>query len=197
MQSTPKKLSSNKLAGRALKCAVLILLLLCLTGNIFAVEKEEARIWAGLRLFPSFMAADMDIVQKQSADGRLLILLVYLDKKAAAEEMARYLEKIEKIRGVPIRVELTDDTSLKRYADHHPAGIFLTQQIDRGFKSIVRYGRDNHIFVFSSFEEDVERGVTGGMLIRERVFPYINKEAMHSGGIRIKPFFLRISKLYE
>ncbi len=177
------------------------LLLLCLLtffqGNLYGQQWEEPRIWAGLDLFPSLVAADQDIAEKHGPDGKLLLVLMYVDEKEAAEEMALYLAKIEHIRGILIRIELTDDTSMKSYEDTPLAGIFLTQRLYGELEHVIGYGMEHHTIVLSPFEGDVERGVLGGIAISDRILPYVNMKAMRSWGIRIKGFFLRIAEQYE
>jgi hypothetical protein len=143
------------------------------------------------------VAADQDIAGKYGPDGKLLLVLMYVDEKEAAEEMALYLAKIEHIRGIPIRVELTDDTSMKSYEDTPLAGIFLTQKLNAELEHVIGYGMEHHTIVLSPFEGDLERGVLGGIAISDRILPYVNMEAMRSWGIRIKGFFLRIAEQYE
>ena len=183
-------------AGRRLLLALLWMFTF-LQGNLYAQEWEEPRIWAGLDLFPSLVAADRDIAEKHGPDGKLLLVLIYVDEKEAAEEMALYLAKIKHVRGIPIRIELTDDTSMKSYEDTPLAGIFLTQRLNAELEHVIGYGMKHHTIVLSPFEGDLERGVLGGIAISDRILPYVNMEAMRSWGIRIKGFFLRIAEQYE
>jgi len=184
------------LAFRTLRL-ILLCLLIFLQGNLYGQQWEEPRIWAGLDLFPSLVAADQDIAEKHGPDGKLLLVLMYVEEKEAAEEMALYLAKIEHIRGIHIRVELTDDTSMKSYEDTPLAGIFLTQRLNAELEHVIGYGMEHHTIVLSPFEGDVERGVLGGIAISDRILPYVNMKAMRSWGIRIKGFFLRIAEQYE
>ena len=197
MKLTLSKLIPDSSAGIALRCSCLTLLLCLLPGNPYADEREDRRIWAALDVFPRFLASYMDGERKQSTDGTLLLVLVYVDRKEAAEKMARHLEELEEIRGMPLVVEVTDNTSLDTYEDRPPEGIFITQRLARRLISIMKYGRKHHVLVISPFEEDVKQGVPGGIIISDRILPYINMEAMRSAGISIKSFFLRIAKRHE
>ncbi len=172
-----------------------MLVLLALTGRLSASDGEAPRVWAGLDLFPSLLAADENIAEKQGSDGKLLLLLMYADEKEAAAEMSLHIEKIGKIRNTPIRVETAE--SLKNYENTKVAGIFLTQKMRDEFDSVLQYGKDRHVIVFSPFEGDVERGASGGIIISDRMIPYINAESMRLSDIRIKSFFLRIAEQYE
>ena len=42
-----------------------------------------------------------------------------------------------------------------------------------------------------------ERGITAGMVVSDRVLPYLNIDAVEATGLRIKPFFLKIAERYE
>ena len=175
----------------------LVLLISPFPGGVNAGEQETLRTWVGLDIFPSFLAADRDIASKTGSDGKLLLVLKYIDDKEAAEEMARHLKKINTIRGIPIRIELADDTSLEVYKDAQVAGIFITEKITRNLTDLLYYGKKYHVIVFSPFKGDIEAGVSGGIFISDRILPYVNIKAMRLSGIRIKPFFLRIAKAYE
>jgi hypothetical protein len=43
----------------------------------------------------------------------------------------------------------------------------------------------------------VERGATGGIVVSDRILPYVNMETVRQSEIRIKSFFLRIAVAYE
>jgi hypothetical protein len=174
-----------------------MVLLLFWSGNLSAGEDINQRVWVGLDMFSSLLTAELDITEKKDADNQLLLLLMYVDNRETAGKMAGYLEKIETIRGVRIKTELTDDTSLKTYKKRQIAGIFLSQKIKQNLGSIIQQGKKRHIIVFSPFEEDVEQGITGGIIISDTIRPYINMETIRESGIRIKPFFFRGAKQYE
>ncbi|MDM8526280.1 hypothetical protein QUF80_23120 [Desulfococcaceae bacterium HSG8] len=179
---------------RTLITALLIILLL-IPSMLFAGGREEWRVSAGLELFPSLLAADMDIAGKQGEDGKLLLLLTYVNKEKKAKEMADFLENIGKIRRIPIRVEIA--TSLEGYEKTRLAGIFLTQKIGSGLDAVLHYGKKQRVIIFSPFEGDVEYGASGGIVVSDRILPYINKKTLRLSGIRIKPIFLRIAEEYE
>ncbi|MDY7033897.1 MAG: hypothetical protein SVY10_18540 [Thermodesulfobacteriota bacterium] len=170
-------------------------LLTLLPSGLSAGEREDRRAWAGLDLFPSLLAADGDITKKHGPDGELLLVLVYTDRKRFATDITQHLKKIGKIRGIPIRIELTQDTSLKGYEENPPAGIFIAERLFHRLDSIIQFGRRHHIIVFSPFEGDVEQGVPGGIVVSDRILPYINMKSMRLSKIQIKPFFMRIAEV--
>jgi hypothetical protein len=50
--------------------------------------------------------------------------------------------------------------------------------------------------VFSPFAGDVEAGVSSGLVVSDRILPYVNVEAMRLSGVQMKPFFLRVAEQY-
>ncbi|MCP4348136.1 MAG: hypothetical protein GY795_21750, partial [Desulfobacterales bacterium] len=163
----------------------LILSLSAMPGDTHAERPEIQRVWLGLDIFPGFLFADTDISEKTD-HGRLILLLIYKNKKQRAgkrdgeraEEMASYLKKIKKIHGIPVQVEITNDTQLKKYKNKKLAGIFLTQKLGSELETIKEYGRKNRIIVFSPFKEDVEKGVPAGIFVDNLILPYVNVSAM-------------------
>jgi len=190
-------LSRSNLYGRLFRRAVWLLLFCVLAGTGYATELEKLRIRAGLDLFPSFLAADLDIRNKRGVDGKLLLMLVYTNHKEAAKELARSLMKIDSVRGVPIRVEVVSITNGDRFSGITPAGIFISQPLDDELQSLMRYAKQRRILLFSPFEEDVARGAMGGIAVSERILPHINVASIHSAGIQLKSFFMQIAKRYE
>lgn len=172
--------------------------------SIFVMEAyaggmQDLRAWAGLELFPSLLSADLNIANKQGEDGKLLLVLMYNDRNESALDMATYLNKVEVIREIPIKVELAQiDYFLSSYKNRVIAGIFLTQRFRKNeLEKIISFAKEQHVIIFSPFEGDVERGVHGGIDVSDRVLPYLNKNALQLSKIEIKPFFLKIAKLYE
>ncbi len=162
----------------------------------YAGELEQPRVLAGLDLFPILLSADVHIEEKK-AGNELILLLVYDDEVEMAQKTANHLGSTKAIRGIPLRIDLIDYKSLGQY-DEEPAGIFLVQHLDSDrFNSILEYGREKKIIVLSPFEGDVEKGATAGIFVGFRIYPYINAASLKLSGIEIKPFFLRIAKLYE
>ncbi len=178
------------------------IILTCLAVMIFSgeraysVERDELSVRAGLDLFPSLITADLGITEKKGPDGTLIFLLIYTDNRAQAVSMSETLGALKTIRNIPIRVEVSNDLTMRAYADNPPAGIFLTQPLYERLPEIIKYAIDKGIILFSPFQGDVEKGVLGGLHITDRVLPYINKSTMNAAGINIKQFFMRVSVIY-
>lgn len=163
-----------------------------------AHEVESLRINAGIDLFPSFVAADLDIADKAGRDGALLLLLVHRDAEHHAEHLADALAEVDNIRGLPVRVRIVSVDELAAYRDARPAAVFVTERLAEAFlRPIVAFGRQTGVLVISPHEGDVDQGASGGIWVGDRILPYVNMRALDAGGIRLKPFFLRIAEKYE
>ncbi|PID73152.1 MAG: hypothetical protein CSB33_05220 [Desulfobacterales bacterium] len=178
----------------------------CLLANLFlifvfsgAVQADllrERRILAGLDLFPSFLAADRDIAEKVSDDGSLLLVLVCHGETGKIERMRRNLEKVQIIRGISVRVEITTNLTLQSFADDAPAGIFLAEPV-RSLAPLAAFAQRHSRILFSPFDGDVSRGAIGGIHVSDRILPHINWKAAAAAGIRFRSFFMRIAKIHE
>jgi hypothetical protein len=165
-------------------------------GSVYSVERDELRVRAGLDLFPSLVTADLDIAKKKGSDGTVTLLLIYTDNRAQAVSMSETLSALKTIRNIPIRVEVSNDLTMRVYTDNPPAGIFITQPLYERLPEIIKFAIDKGVILFSPYQGDVEKGVLGGLHITDRVLPYINKSTMNAAGINIKQFFMRVSVIY-
>ncbi len=174
------------------------------SGMARADSYQERRLRTGARLFRSLLAADQDIETKVGDDGNLLILFYIEGDSGEAEALAELAFKESdsdspvKVRNLPVRVELVVDPVFESYRDDALAGIFLVHApSERDLQSIIRFGIDHHVIVFSPHEGHVEKGVLGGLVIEAQVLPFINLETARESNIPIKEFFLRVAKVME
>ncbi len=174
-------------------------LLVCLPPRVgwAAGEREAWRAYAGLTLFPSVLAADRDIAGKQSPSGRLRLLIVFREQRGRAEELADRLRLVSTIAGIPLQVEVSQAAGRFQPTSGLVAGLYLAEPLGRDREAVLRYGRRHQAIVFSPFSGDVAAGVPAGLLISDRILPYLNPEALSDFGIRLKPFFLRVAARYE
>ena len=187
-------------------------LLASLAGALYALSPrqiaadayQDRRAETGTKLFRALLAADLDLERKTTSDGRLLVLFFYTDDRKRAEERAKAFgkgatpEAVEPIRSLPVSLETTSDASFAQYPKRVPAGIFLAQAPDAAtLRAIVRFGIANKVIVYSPFEGHVESGVLGGLAVEAQVRPYINEGTLTASNIRLKDFFLKVTKVYR
>ena len=177
--------------------AFVLFLFLVLNNPLHASEREELRAWAGINLFVSFLVANQDISTKKNIDGKLTLILVYNDNEKLSEEMRRHLEKVRSIRGTPIEIITTNYDSINSFGDTPIAGIFLTQPLEEDIRSLIQFGIEKRVIVFSPFEGDVEIGVPAGIVVSSIILPYINLNTIKESKINIKENFLEIAETYE
>src|SRR6266446_6280866 len=112
-----------------MRALVLALLLLGVFSTTTADEVQDRRDHAGVRLFRSLLAADLDLPKKTVAANQLLILFLYVDDAKHANDLAKsFIEESkerDKLRGLSIVIEPTNDITFAKYAARVPAGIFI------------------------------------------------------------------------
>lgn len=155
---------------------------------------NDLLLGVGVKLFPSFLAADQDIVFKNEAEGTLLLLVVHSGQREVAEQAAQYLRTVKTVRDVPVRVLVVAIQELADLAPRKIAGILLAEPIHQDLETLIHFSREHKAILFSPFKGDVERGILGGLLVTDKVVPMVNLQAMEAAGIRIKPFFLKVAR---
>jgi len=160
----------------------------------------ERRITAGARIFRALLAADIDIERKTDSRGALRLCLLYLNDTGHAEKAAATLINRDdsRVRMMKVSIEiLTYDQCLADRKERF-AGIFVTQKLNPGqIMTLTAFANEQHMVVFSPFEGDVEKGMQSGIAVEARVRPYLNKSALQAAQVHLKPFFLKVAKVYE
>ena len=162
-----------------------------------ADEVQDRRAEAGVRLFRALLAADLDLAKKTSGNNQLLIAFFYAGDARRAKTAATAFATGD-IRGLSVASEATNDPTFASFAGRVPAGIFILDPLPKpALQALIRYGIDHHIIVYSPFEGDVESGVLAGLSIEAQVRPFLNQATLDASHITIKPFFLKVSKVYQ
>jgi hypothetical protein len=180
-------------------CALAVLL----GGALFASQADDdRRAEAGVRLFRALLAADVDLASKAGDDGKLLLVVFHTGDKDRATTLVTALAGDPKdgpdpIRDLPVRLDTSVDPTFAVYEGKPPAGIFFAQAPPpRTIATIVRYGIDHHVVVYSPFEGHVEQGVLGGLSVEAQVRPYVNRATLEASHITLKAFFMKVAKVY-
>jgi hypothetical protein len=176
---------------------LLTLLLLLAALRVGAEDVQALRARAGVRFFRSLLAADVDLPKKVVPPDQLLIVFLYVDDARAANDlMARFGEQTKELRGLPVVTEATKDVAL--YAQRVPAGIFIAQPPSKkALASIIRYGIEHHVIIYSPYEGHVESGVLGGLFVDAQMRPFVNGTTLSASQITLKDFFLKVAKVYQ
>lgn len=175
----------------------LIALFLLLNTAVLHADINERRIAVGGRLFIAMLAATNGIEERLSRDGALEILVVYQDFPRPAEQLARQLNQDTVIRGLPVRAVAVSIDDMDKQRVHQVAGVFIAEPMVWPLSRLIELCREQQLTLFSPFPGDVERGVSGGVAISDRILPLVNLRALNDAGLELKPFFLRIAERYE
>jgi hypothetical protein len=181
---------------------LLVILAVLISASVCADEVADRRAHAGLRLFRALLAADVELPKKTVAQNQILILFYYVEDRNRANELARrFIEDAkerDKLRGLSIVTEITNDPTFAAYAKRVPAGVFIAEAPGKqALVSIVRYGIQRRVIGYSPYEGHVESGILGGLSVEAQVRPYVNRETLEASQISLKSFFLGVAKVYE
>ena len=175
-----------------------LLVALAFASLLFGDEVNDRRAAAGIRLFRALLAADLDLPKKTIAPNQLLIVFFYVDDKARAADLAHRFVAEDKIHGISVVTEVTNDPNFVSYEKRVPAGIFLADAPAKGpLASIVHWEIAHRVIVYSPFEGHVEKGVLGGLSVEAQVRPYVNRATVEASQISLKPFFMEVAKVFQ
>ena len=175
-----------------------LLLCACLSVSLNADTFSERRIHVGLKLFRTFLSADLALSEKLNDAGRVEVALLYASDELTA---ARYLPELEQalpeVKKLPVQLNTLALSSLSD-APRAPAAMFITQPLNREeLQQVISYGREHRVMVFSPFEGDVRDGVAGGLSVESTVRPALNMTTLKASGLELKAFYLTVAKQYE
>lgn len=176
-----------------------LLVFASLYANAQSDSVIERRVLVGLKIFRTLVAADLNISEKVNSTNSLPILILYANNRVKALEYGEHLKSISNtINDLPIEVIIKPINHLQPEENQQYAAVFISQKLDNNEINLaVNYGATQHVVVFSPFEGDVERGVLGGLSVQATVRPLVNIKALNTSQLAIKPFYLKVAKLYE
>jgi hypothetical protein len=198
--------ASARLAGdsqrRSRWRALCLLVLLLGTGlgsaAALADSQDERRVRTAARLFRALLAADVGIERKVDAEGRLDVA-IYSPDTATAERVAALIVPPDaaapvSVRGLPLQLRHIDGLGEETAP---PIALFLaTPLANAELDRLVGWSIRHQVILYSPFEGDVERGALAGLAIGAKVQPYLNQRSLSASKVELKPFFLRVAKVY-
>jgi len=176
----------------------LLLLLMLSTAWAAGASDENRLITVGLNLFPNIVSIDEDIAEKRADDGNIYLLITYERQSLQAERLAEKLRsQVTSIKKFPVMIRVMKSSELNSFSKL-TAGIFLSERLDDEIlKSIISRATQHGTLLFSPIPGDVERGVTMGMQITSKIWPYCNTETMELSNIHFHPSFSKIMRCYS
>ena len=164
---------------------------------------NDGRIPAAARWFRAMLAADTEIEQKVDGDGALRILVVHAGDTDAAKLLIDKVavrdagNAIEPIRGRPVHLEAARVDEALGAQKAPIAGMIVAEPLGKDqIQRLIRTTAERRVILYSPFEGDVERGVSGGLSIQAQVRPFINSQSLRAGQIVLRESFLKVAKVY-
>jgi len=177
--------------------SIMLFLLCVLSVSTYAGEKEMRRIMVGLKLFPAVVASDHQLAEKKDQQGYLTLYILHHDRPRLAKDLARRLTQIKQIKNIPVKVEVFTFDEFINKKTLSTTAVFLAQPSSSKTQKILDHAALSSILLFSPFKGDVEKGIHSGIIVSDRILPYVNLKTMQQARIKLKAFFLRVSKHYD
>jgi hypothetical protein len=196
-----RKISNNskRSPGWWVLCLVLLVALLA-SGLALADEKERRRVDISLSIFPRIVAVDNHFRDKLGEDEIVRLFFLYDKDRENAEDLAQRMNKgAQGIGGREVlAVAVSVDQAVLVDEDTLPMAIFITEHLgDARLLRVMLFAEKYNRLVFSPFSGDVERGVTVGISVTNRVKPYFNIHALQRSKIVINALLMKMSRRYE
>lgn len=177
--------------------AIAFALAVPMRGTARADYQQERRAQSGVRFLRIVLQADLAIDKKTAPGGELEVVFFYRSDAAAARKLAEAFAEAGAVRGLPVKVETTDDPDFGARRERAPAAVFIAEPpSEEQLARLVEYGIQKHVITFSPFEGEVENGVAAGLSVEAQVRPLINTRTLERSKITLKPFFIKATKTY-
>ena len=160
-----------------------------------AQDSLSPRLQIGIGILPAVIAANKRL---SSEDGQTLqVYLVYRNNHHLAEQLKPALAKIDRVRKRRLQVESISLTELLQTEPAASSAIFIAEPMGNNLDDLIEFVQQKQVLLFSPFEGDVERGVTAGFRVTDKVLPMVNMASLKLSNIYLKAFFLRVAVKHE
>ena len=161
-----------------------------------AQDPLSPRLQIGINLLPAIVAANQSLAATD-IDRNLPIYLVYRENRYLSEQLKQRIEQLDKIRGRAVEAEAISLEELLAAEPQPLSVVFIVEPLERQLPDLVRFAEQQRLLLFSPFAGDVERGVSAGFQVTDKVLPEVNMASLKQSKIQLKAFFLRIAVKYE
>ena len=161
-----------------------------------AQDALSPRLQIGINLLPAIVAANQSLAATD-IDRNLPIFMVYREDRYPGEQLKQRINQIGNIRGRRLEVTTISLDELLTSAPLPLSVVFITEPLDGQLPDLVRFAQQQRLLLFSPFAGDVERGVSAGFQVTDKVLPLVNTASLKQSKIQLKAFFLRIAVKHE
>ncbi len=182
----------------AIQIVIMLWLVTTTSASTVADSFTDRRVSVGQKLFRTMLVADTSYKDNILPDGNIYVDIIYRFDKTLALQHADILEQdLPALHDVPVVVRIV---SLKQYlakSNKPSVGVFIIEKMPLDLLNLIvsRSILNQHI-LFSPFEGDVEKGVMAGLSVESRVRPFVNMRSLELSKVKVKPFFIKVSKRY-
>jgi hypothetical protein len=170
-----------------------------LVAVAFADSFEDRRVRTGARIFRSLLAADIDLAAKAKARAGLRIWVVGKGDTLQLDVHELIASQTDAqrsaIQTLPVKITGYQQFDQVSALAAPVAVFFASAPKEAEFKKWLDWSAKNRTILFSPFEGHVERGMTAGISIQAKVQPLLNQSRAQALDLKLKPFFLRVSKV--
>lgn len=176
---------------------ILLCSLLPMLGTTsLAQDPLSPRLQIGINLLPAIVAANQSLAATD-INRNLPIYLVYRENRYQGEQLRHRIDQVGKIRERAVEAEAISLAELLAAEPQPLSVVFVAEPLDRQLPDLVRFAQQQRLLLFSPFAGDVERGVTAGFQVTDKVLPEVNMASLKQSKIQLKAFFLRIAVKHE
>jgi len=179
------------------KIVVIFFIQICFVSTVVAQENLLLRAQASI--FPKIVILDKDIEVKKVGES-IVILIVHNDlKQAIAKEMEELLKAEYKsnLGDHKLIIEtVTYDQFLTKSSKLATAYMLIGGE-SKDHELVTNYAENHHRVAFSYDYEHMQNNVLVSLLVKEKTYIYLNKQALKKYDIRFLPFFYKIVKVVE
>lgn len=148
-------------------------------------------------IFPKIILLDKDLGEKTVASAVLVRIVHPAAERGEAMEMRRMIEAEYRnaLGGNPLRV---DTVSFDEFDEREAATAYiLLSGPAAAQQKVTQHAAAQGRLVFSCDYKDMRHNALVSLLMKEKTYIYLNKNAMAGYGIRFQPLFYKIVKVLE
>jgi hypothetical protein len=194
---------TSRQASKRQTWVILCALYWLICGFVHADSFDDRRVRTGAKIFRSLLAADIALEQRGAAHVGKPAVLVWVigDSTKLNAEITAVIAPVgdpvrSKIRNIEVQVQNFASLAATKTAPVPIAVYFSANLNEQDFAAWLNWGGSHKVLLFSPFEGHVERGMTAGLSVQAKVQPYLNSKALAAIAWQLKPFFLRVSRVY-
>jgi hypothetical protein len=176
----------------------MLVMLSTVVDGALADENDSRRVDISLSIFPRIIAVDNHFREKLNSDKEAYLLFVYDNNEEYARQLAARMKKGNtNIGGMRVVVEAMSINE-EFLPEDVPTALFVVERLtDAQLEKVMAFANETHRLVFSPYLGDVERGVTVGISVTNRVKPYFNLSSLRESKVSINALLMKMSKRHE